>query len=459
MAQGLPTYECDIKVISADTFNAAGGDLTPVSLKKIDDDDEKEEDSAENADETSADSPADETSADASAEESVATEEASAEATVTNEVADAEVHENISGYKTLVLNFASGSKPGGGVESGANAQEEALCRRSTLYASISSETASEMYRMNRLLGPVDYLDYMLLSPLVTVIFDSKFKPLDNPFKTAVLTAPAVPLNRDGIKIPNDYVRFVMRKRIRNVMRVSAMNGYDRLILGAWGCGAYGHDAFDIASYFREVLFDEDYKKYFKEIIFAIYAKNEEKDYNYQTFAKVLAPDYVKEAPKFIGFLQPNKEYGFLSNSFRCEFTDNNGVKYTSVDQYLMYQKALSFNDAEAAKRILAVNDPAVVRDFGRKVRNYDDELWKGKRQLILNDAIQMKFSQNAGLQGMLINTGDALLAECNPHETVYGIGVSIFTKGIDNKENWSGANLTGHTLMSYRDKLKGTYSV
>ena len=509
MAQAFPTYDCEIKVVSADTFDAAGGDLTPVSVKKKFETDEETEAPAESVDEVlgadgsdassgaSGDVDASDGGADSVSDASDSSEGAVVDASILSDgaVADAsnssdgavvdasilsdgavvdassaestelvasgeaEVHENISEYKTLVLNFASGAKPGGGVESGASAQEEALCRRSTLYASISSETANEMYRMNRLLGPVDYLDYMLLSPSVTVMFDTKFKLLENPFKTAVLTAPAVPLNRDGIKIPNDYVRYVMRKRIRNIMRISAMNGYDRLVLGAWGCGAYGHDAMNIATYFREILIDEDYKKFFKEIVFAIYAKDEKKDYNFQTFSKVLAPDYVKEPPKFIGFLQPNKEYGFLSNSFRCEFTDNNGVKYTSVDQYLMYQKALIFNDEEAAKRIIAVNDPAVVRDFGRKVRNYDDEIWKGKRQLILNDAIQMKFSQNAGLQGMLVNTGDALLAECNPHEATYGIGVSIFTKGIDNKENWDGANLTGHTLMNYRDKVKGTYSV
>ena len=542
MAQAFPTYDCEIKVVSADTFDAAGGDLTPVSVKKKFETDEETEAPAESVDEVlgadggdvssgaSGDVDASDGGADSVSDASDSGEGAVVDASIMSDGADAdasnsgegavvdasilsdgavvdasnssdgavvdasilsdgadadasnssdgavvdassaestelvasgeaEVHENISEYKTLVLNFASGAKPGGGVESGASAQEEALCRRSTLYASISSETANEMYRMNRLLGPVDYLDYMLLSPSVTVMFDTKFKLLENPFKTAVLTAPAVPLNRDGIKIPNDYVRYVMRKRIRNIMRISAMNGYDRLVLGAWGCGAYGHDAMNIATYFREILIDEDYKKFFKEIVFAIYAKDEKKDYNFQTFSKVLAPDYVKEPPKFIGFLQPNKEYGFLSNSFRCEFTDNNGVKYTSVDQYLMYQKALTFNDEEAAKRIIAVNDPAVVRDFGRKVRNYDDEIWKGKRQLILNDAIQMKFSQNAGLQEMLVNTGDALLAECNPHEATYGIGVSIFTKGIDNKENWDGANLTGHTLMNYRDKVKGTYSV
>lgn len=476
MAQAFPTYDCEIKVVSADTFDAAGGDLTPVSVKKKFETDEETEAPAESVDEVlgadggeassgaSGDVDASDGGADSvldasNSSDGAVVDASSAESTELVVSGEAEVHENISEYKTLVLNFASGAKPGGGVESGASAQEEALCRRSTLYASISSETANEMYRMNRLLGPVDYLDYMLLSPSVTVMYDTKFKLLENPFKTAVLTAPAVPLNRDGIKIPNDYVRYVMRKRIRNIMRISAMNGYDRLILGAWGCGAYGHDAMNIATYFREILIDEDYKKFFKEIVFAIYAKDEKKDYNFQTFSKVLAPDYVKEPPKFIGFLQPNKEYGFLSNSFRCEFTDNNGVKYTSVDQYLMYQKALTFNDEEAAKRIIAVNDPAVVRDFGRKVRNYDDEIWKGKRQLILNDAIQMKFSQNADLQGMLVNTGDALLAECNPHEATYGIGVSIFTKGIDNKENWDGANLTGHTLMNYRDKVKGTYSV
>ena len=51
--------------------------------------------------------------------------------------------------KPLVMNFANAIHPGGGFLKGARAQEEALCRCSTLYKSISSNKAFEMYHYNR----------------------------------------------------------------------------------------------------------------------------------------------------------------------------------------------------------------------------------------------------------------------------------------------------------------------
>ncbi len=64
----------------------------------------------------------------------------------------------------MVLNFANAHKPGGGFLLGANAQEESLCRCSTLYASISSQAAAEMYRSNNLHPRPLESDYMLDSP-------------------------------------------------------------------------------------------------------------------------------------------------------------------------------------------------------------------------------------------------------------------------------------------------------
>ena len=81
----------------------------------------------------------------------------------------------------LVLNFANAHNPGGGFLLGANAQEEALCRCSTLYASIKSDKAAEMYRYNNThLSPVES-DYMILSKNVCVFRSEQCELMEQPF--------------------------------------------------------------------------------------------------------------------------------------------------------------------------------------------------------------------------------------------------------------------------------------
>lgn len=171
----------------------------------------------------------------------------------------------------LVMNFANAHNPGGGFELGANAQEEALCRCSTLYASISSDEAKEMYRYNNSHITAVESDYMLLSS-VCVFRNERCELIENPFMAGVITVPAP--NRMGMAAltPEKKIGEVMMKRIRIMLLIAKENGYKSLVLGAWGCGAFHNKPENVAQYFKQVLVEESYAQYFDEICFAIYGK-------------------------------------------------------------------------------------------------------------------------------------------------------------------------------------------
>ena len=79
---------------------------------------------------------------------------------------------------------------------------------------------------------------------------------------------------------------------------------------------------------------------------------------------------------------------------------------------MMYQKACRFHDEKIANDILHTDDVAEIKKLGRKVHNYDENVWNGVRQVIVYEGLKTKFSQNADLKRQLVDTGDAVLAEC-----------------------------------------------
>ena len=170
----------------------------------------------------------------------------------------------------LVMNFANAHNPGGGFKLGANAQEEALCRCSTLYASISSPKASEMYRYNNTHVCMVESDYMLLSPNVLVFRNASLELLAEPFTAGVITVPAPNKRGAAMFAPAGLVEETMLRRIRILLLIAADNRYRNLVLGAWGCGAFGNKPQDVAECFRKVLIDEGYGRLFDEVRFAIY---------------------------------------------------------------------------------------------------------------------------------------------------------------------------------------------
>ena len=211
-----------------------------------------------------------------------ASTEGSAEISITDE--DSFTAAGRIGGKTLVMNFANARYPGGGFLSGANAQEESLCRESTLYASLSSEKSREMYDYNNLhRNPCKY-NAMILSPNVCVFRDINDELLKKPFATSVITIPALNKNGDSRNIPQDTIDEVMKNRLRSMFITAAHFEYKNLILGAWGCGAYGNDPETVAEYFCELIFDEHFERFFDKIVFAIFDRGEKR--NLKAFRKV-----------------------------------------------------------------------------------------------------------------------------------------------------------------------------
>lgn len=156
--------------------------------------------------------------------------------------------------------------------------------------------------------------------------------------------------------------------------------------------------------------------------------------------------------KIICFHNPDEENAYLSNWYPSDFTVN-GISFSSMEQYMMYQKALRFGDTKIADKILATDDVAKIKKLGREVQGYDDSVWNGVRQIIVYEGLTAKFSQNENLKAKLLETKDVILAECAVRDKIWGIGLSMTDEKRFDKDKWKGQNLLGYALMLVREHL------
>ena len=154
----------------------------------------------------------------------------------------------------------------------------------------------------------------------------------------------------------------------------------------------------------------------------------------------------------ICFHNPDEENGYLSNWCLCKFTIDE-VNFSSMEQYMMYKKALCFKDMEIANKILATEDVSKIKTLGRLVTNYNENYWNGVRQIIIYNGLLAKFSQNEDLKEKLKATGNAIIAECAVQDKIWGIGLSMKDSKRLDRDQWKGQNLLGYALMMVRESL------
>lgn len=119
--------------------------------------------------------------------------------------------------RVAALNFADEKIPGGLVWQGAITQEECLCRCSNLYLYLIKHKGDY------------YQDGGLVYSKNVVFFRDSNYNLCKPKKCDIITCAA---------LGNDVL---IKEKMKMVLAVARENGVDNLILGKWGCGAFGRD--------------------------------------------------------------------------------------------------------------------------------------------------------------------------------------------------------------------------
>ena len=156
--------------------------------------------------------------------------------------------------------------------------------------------------------------------------------------------------------------------------------------------------------------------------------------------------------KIICFHLIDEPNGFLSNWYPSPFTLD-GQHFTSVEQYMMYRKAITFGDTETAQAILSTDNVGKIKALGRSVRCYSDTVWNGIRQIVVYRALLEKFRQNPDLKVQLLATHPHTLAECALQDKIWGIGMTMHDEYRFEPDLWPGQNLLGFTLMTVREEL------
>lgn len=172
------------------------------------------------------------------------------------------------------------------------------------------------------------------------------------------------------------------------------------------------------------------------------------------------------------FFAPDDSHGFLSNWYKSSFSSKiriagydefkvakisqhpYEVTYVCAEQFLMAMKALLFGDHEAHEKIMGTKSPREMKDFGRRVKNFNKTVWDTNKMFIMRSALFCKFDQNEELKNGLLLTENKILIEASPYDHVWGVGLGPNDERLLNTDTWRGQNLLGQCLMDIRIAFK-----
>lgn len=201
--------------------------------------------------------------------------------------------------KIAVMNFANAFHAGGGVTNGSSAQEECLCRTSTLYPLLYRRTLRDsFYRHHYEMNTPKASDSLVYTEGVIICKTDEDLPRrmqkEDWVIVDVITIAApdlrvtsnihAPLVNGGSYMQDAELFGYHVKRAIHMLTCAAAKGADTLVLGAFGCGAFQNDPEVVARAYKTAL--QEFPKVFRKIEFAVYCPPGA-GMNYEVFKRVL----------------------------------------------------------------------------------------------------------------------------------------------------------------------------
>lgn len=165
------------------------------------------------------------------------------------------------------------------------------------------------------------------------------------------------------------------------------------------------------------------------------------------------------SPKYLLFWghQPMKDGSIGKTCFSQWFESAflvGDIRYRTAEHYMMAEKARLFKDTDAWQRIVDATTPGAVKAIGREIKGFDESVWLAHRWSIVVNGNHQKFSQNQALKEFLLSTGDRILVEASPVDSIWGVGLAADDPAIAHPDSWQGLNLLGFALMEVRQQLQ-----
>lgn len=132
-----------------------------------------------------------------------------------------------------------------------------------------------------------------------------------------------------------------------------------------------------------------------------------------------------------------------------------GNVYNTAEQWMMYQKAMTFGDEDMAIAIMQSKEPSHQKALGRRVQPFDEAAWSAVAYDHVVRGNMAKFSQNKHFFDYMMTTKDAQIVEASPHDNIWGIGFHVNEAKKTDPSIWKNHdnNLLGKALMEVRSNL------